>query len=97
MKIQGNKKPDNMDVQISAQKISKTNTTPEKGKAEKATISDRVELSGRARQIAELKSAIEQLPDIRVEKVQEIKKAIAEGTYKIDSRKIAGKLIDELV
>ncbi len=95
MKINGNKPPENQEVQLKVQKADRNNAAEEKGAVNKAG-SDRVNLSDRAKEIAKLKSEINNLPEIRTEKVQEIQKAVANGTYKIDSIKIAQKMIDEL-
>lgn len=96
MKVYGNKPPENQDY-LKVQKADKGNPAAEKGQVEKAGITDRVELSGKAQELAELKSMINQLPDVRTDKVQALEKAIANGTYKVDSLKVAGKMIDELV
>jgi flagellar biosynthesis anti-sigma factor FlgM len=44
-----------------------------------------------------MKNTMDQLPEIRNDKVQAIQKALTDGTYKVDSRKIAGRLIDEVI
>ncbi len=49
------------------------------------------ELQNKAREI------VYQTPEVRPEKVAEIKEAIEAGTYEIDSEKLADKLIDELL
>lgn len=97
MKIYGNKPPENQDIYLKTQKVGKNDVLSEKSETEKTRVSDRVNLSGKAKEIAELKNEINQLPDIRNDKVQATKKAIAEGTYKVDSLKVAGKIIDELI
>lgn len=97
MKIYGNKPPENQDIYLNAQKVDKQGGASEKGIADEAVKKDRVDLSVRAKEIARLKEAVNQIPDIRMEKVQALEKAITEGAYKIDSLKISGKLINELV
>lgn len=99
MKIYGNKPPENLDKYLKVQGADKNDGLSEKNGADKTNkeISDRVNLSGKAKEIAELKEALNQLPEIRTDKVESIKKAIEEGTYKVDSYKIAGKIIDEIV
>lgn len=37
------------------------------------------------------------LPDIRTEKVAQIQQAIQDGTYKVDSSKVAEKMIDNML
>ncbi len=35
------------------------------------------------------------VPDVREKKVQELKKKIKDGSYKVDSKKVADRLVDE--
>jgi negative regulator of flagellin synthesis FlgM len=56
---------------------------------------DAVVLSPEARQIQEAKVLAASLPDIREEKVAEIRARIDAGTYQIDGEKIAAKMIEE--
>ncbi len=48
------------------------------------------ELQNKAREV------VYQTPEVRPEKVAEVKEAIEQGTYEIDSGKLADILIDEL-
>lgn len=52
--------------------------------------------SGREIQIRALVAAVRALPDVRVDKVAAIRQAIESGTYVVDARKIAAKMIDEI-
>jgi len=97
MKIEGSKASENHDVFLKTQKADPKNIKAKTDQDGTPVITDRVNLSGKAKEIANLKNAVTQLPDIRTDKVQEIEKAIKNGTYKIDSLKIAGKIIDEIV
>jgi negative regulator of flagellin synthesis FlgM len=60
-----------------------------------------VSLSDKSREIANLRAkALEiarQTPDIRNDRVEAIKKQIAEGTYQIDSGKIADGMLREAI
>jgi negative regulator of flagellin synthesis FlgM len=55
---------------------------------------DRVELSINSSEIDQLKQTLEGISDVRAERVASLKKAIDEGTYSVDSRKVAEKLLD---
>ncbi len=46
-------------------------------------------------EIAMLVEAVRALPDVRLEKVAAVRKAIESGTYVVDARKVAQKMIDE--
>jgi negative regulator of flagellin synthesis FlgM len=58
---------------------------------------DSVELSTEAKIMQEAIKVLETLPDVREEKVEQIKQQIADGTYEIDSKKISEKMIKESV
>lgn len=59
--------------------------------ATKKTTSSEVNISSRGREIAESASSRQAE---RQQRVAEIKKQLAEGTYKVDSEKVADKLIE---
>ncbi|KJR43608.1 Anti-sigma-28 factor, FlgM [Candidatus Magnetoovum chiemensis] len=73
---------------------TETNAPPEyKDAADKVNLSAKaIEM---AKELEEHKAAIDQLPDIRTEKVEALSKAVNEGTYKINPYKVALKLLDE--
>ena len=64
-------------------------------------VGDKVSLSKDAQNIQLAKSAVEAAPEIREEAVQDIKKSVDDGSYTVDSNRIADKMvgsnIDELV
>ncbi|MBA4373171.1 MAG: flagellar biosynthesis anti-sigma factor FlgM [Thermodesulfovibrio sp.] len=97
MKIQGNRPPEKQDISTQVQNIGKSAQAGGKGAVEQVSKTDRVDLSGKAREMAEMRNTIDRLPEIRTEKVQSIEKAVNDGTYKIDSQKIANKMINELI
>jgi len=56
---------------------------------------DTLELSVQAREMQEVRSALKDIAEVREEKVQQIKREIASGTYRADARKIAEGIIEE--
>lgn len=56
---------------------------------------DTLELSVQAREMQEVKSALKDMPEVREEKVQQIKREIASGTYRADAGKIAEGIFEE--
>ncbi|NTU41611.1 MAG: flagellar biosynthesis anti-sigma factor FlgM [Nitrospirales bacterium] len=97
MQINGSKPPEKQDSVIKGQKVGKPDQAPDKVGAEKTAPVDTVNLSGKAKGMAEMLAAMNQLPEVRAEKVQAIEKAVNNGTYRVDPYKIASKMIDEVV
>ncbi|GAQ94245.1 negative regulator of flagellin synthesis FlgM [Thermodesulfovibrio aggregans] len=78
-----------------------TQIAPEKsqGKApersEEVLTKDQVTVSEAAKNIARLMVEVSNIPDIRADKVEELKNAINSGTYEVRGSEIAGKIIKE--
>ncbi len=58
---------------------------------------DKVDLSQNVREINEARVQLDSIPDVREEKVAEIKSQLEKGTYNIDGEKIAFNMIRESV
>ena len=58
-------------------------------------VTETVDLSASARDIQKIKQIVDQTPDIREEKVLELKRQIDSGNYKVNSEKIAEKMVGE--
>lgn len=56
---------------------------------------DKVILSPQAREIQDLKNYMKKIPDVRAQKVADLKKQIDTGIYEIDSQAIAMKMMQE--
>ena len=56
---------------------------------------DKVQVSDRAKDSATAKAVALAAPDINEEKVNRIKDSIKSGTYKVDTDKIADRLVDD--
>ncbi len=54
-----------------------------------------VDLSAKSKDLQQIKNAVASLPEVREEKVQELKTQIEKGTYRINSAKIAEKMVGE--
>jgi flagellar biosynthesis anti-sigma factor FlgM len=97
MKVEGRSQLEPQEIQLRAQKPGKQGTTP--GVSENPQPihkSDQVHLSGKAKELDDLKQVIHQMPEIRTDKVEALKKAIQEGSYQVDSLKVAGKILEEI-
>lgn len=58
---------------------------------------DKVVLSPKAKEVQEATKLIKELPDIREEKVAKLKEQVDQGTYRIDGKKIAFKMMKESI
>lgn len=61
------------------------------------TSSDKVELSSNSRDVQKMQEILAQTPEMRMEMIEALKKEINEGTYRVDSRDIADKMLDDLL
>jgi len=97
MKITGNNpftKVDTYVKNIGRDKGKASASSRESSKGAPSTV-DRVVLSSKAQEIHEMKKLLNSIPDIREGKVAQIKERIENGTYEIDGKKIALKMIKE--
>ncbi|MDZ7672936.1 MAG: flagellar biosynthesis anti-sigma factor FlgM [Halanaerobiales bacterium] len=62
----------------------------------KQTKLDQVNISNEAKEIQNIKETLENKSEIRQEKVDQIKNQIQNGTYQVDSQKIAEKIISDI-
>lgn len=69
--------------------VSKTN------KLQKSDKRDELNISNEAHEFQLAMKAVKEQPEIREEKVNELKKQVENGTYKVDARKIAEKMMSD--
>ena len=58
---------------------------------------DKVVLSPKAKEVQEATELIKELPNIREEKVAKLKEQVDQGTYRIDGKRIAFKMLKESI
>lgn len=63
---------------------------------ENVVLEEKVSISSISRDVKLAKKAIEELPDVREEKVRELKDQIEQGTYNVSGEKIAEKMSGDL-
>ena len=86
---------DSADI-VGAEKINFADTTF-KEQAMGNKTNRKIILSPRAREISTAKTALDRLPDIRQDRVAEIKRRVEDGSYSMDSRKIACGMIKDVM
>lgn len=100
MKIYGDKQPEVKGVTSGPQKAKKTEKKEENSSPAqvKQTVkqNDKVQISSRGKEIADLIAVTNKLPETRDDKVSSIKNAIKSGTYSIDSQSLAARILKEL-
>jgi len=97
MKIDSQKPPESQGPARSAQNIQKNaGMEPKAAEVKKPSTGDTVQLSEQSKQLADIKSAVNQLPEIRDARVQEIKKSVDAGTYTVDPQKVAANILKEI-
>jgi negative regulator of flagellin synthesis FlgM len=72
-------------------KADATSEQPEKQQAK----TDTVVLSDTAKTVQEAQTQLKSIPDVREDKVAELREQIEKGTYEPDAEKIAGKMIKD--
>jgi negative regulator of flagellin synthesis FlgM len=77
---------------------------PEKAKektsgegSEEVLSKDQVTVSERAKEIGRLQLEVSNVPEIRTDRVDEIRNAINAGTYNVRGEAVAGKLLKEAI
>ncbi|HDD35359.1 MAG TPA: flagellar biosynthesis anti-sigma factor FlgM [Candidatus Desulfofervidus auxilii] len=58
-------------------------------------IQEKVEISSKAKELQRLKRMLQEIPAVRKKKVAEIKEALRKGTYQINNKKVAEKVLKE--
>ena len=61
------------------------------------TLVDKVELSAESKEIKKINDVLEMTPDVRADRVAELKKQIQEDRYHVDSEAVAEKMIDQTI
>ena len=74
----------------------KLNSESKKRINENVVLEEKVSISSIARDVKLAKKAIEELPDVREERVRELKDQIEQGTYNVSGEKIAEKMSGDL-
>ena len=86
-------------IQIDAyvnQVHDKNKVDPSNNKTDKAAAkTDTVVISDAAKRIQEIRNQLDEIPDVREDKVAQLRNQIENGTYKINADKIAEKIIQE--
>lgn len=78
------------------QRVDAPSAQPEESRTERIQ-NDKVSLSEASKDMQTAEQAVASSPDMRAEKVNEIKQAVADGLYEIDAGKVAEKMIGSII
>ena len=95
MKVNGENPPIQLSVyqnQVQATRKQR-NATP--ANVARSARDDKVQLSAQAKEVQEASRTLAKLPEIREDKVQEVKSAVEKGTYKVVGHKVAVDMLKE--
>ena len=59
-----------------------------------AVESDAVSISEKGKDVSEMTRTLKELPDIRADKIADLKERIANGTYNVSGKDIAAKIVN---
>lgn len=85
-----------IDAYNAVNQVYQTNAQTKKVVTDKKVSSDKLEISQTGKDIAVAKNAIAEAPDVRADKVESIKRQMAEGTYSVSLEDVADKMLDSM-
>lgn len=83
-----------MKVYTDQNKVAKSDKTQSASAAGKK---DEVILSTQAQEFGQIYQAIKAMPEVRAEKVNQLAEQIAQGTYSVDAKEVAEKMLGRLM
>lgn len=95
MKITGKNPYVNLDAYAKNVKDKERIDNQGKNAANQVVKEDKVVLSQEAKRVQEAKKLMESIPDIREEKIAKVRAQIESGTYQVEEKKLAAKMIKE--
>jgi len=78
-------------------KVASTSSEAKNSESSSANSGEKVAVSNLGKEIARISEQVKASPDIRIEKVQELKSQIEEGTYSVSADEIAGSIINDIL
>ncbi len=102
MNINSNKPPETQGPGRSAQplqnvqKPAAAESNNQAGQAKKVQPADTVKISDRSKEVSDITAAVSQVPDVRTDRVEQLKQSVESGAYSVDSRKVAERILQEL-
>lgn len=100
MKVSDKQLPEHMEGVTKTHSAKKRGSVSKAGLSEKISAGDeigsaKVKLSDRAQDMKKIREAVDKTPDVDEAKVAKYKSMLAKGEYKVDSKAVADRLVDE--
>lgn len=73
----------------------KAQATTASKKIDKTSSKDEVAFSSEAKDFATITKLLSEVPDVRTDKVEELKKSISSGSYNVKAEEVAGKILSQ--
>ena len=95
MKISGRKNATPVNPLAGSQETQKPKVVEDKNAIPKTGGADNIDFSDTSKNLLKAQETVKAMPDTRIERVTEIKSALDDGEYQIESKVIAKKMVDE--
>ena len=95
MKIDSERSPVNLEAYIKSSQESEGVSQSLRQEKQGASPTESVKLSHTAKEIQKIREIVEATPEIRTDKVGQLKREIETGTYSVDADKVAEKMLRE--
>lgn len=82
---------------VQKKSVTSKDTQDAASKQSVAPSGDSLQISSEASALAQGLNAVKNSADVRPDRVAELKKAIQAGTYKVDAKKVAEKMLDSSI
>ncbi|MDH5298239.1 MAG: flagellar biosynthesis anti-sigma factor FlgM [Desulfobulbaceae bacterium] len=82
---------------IKIQKSSGSAASAKSASGSTVVSGDRVELSAGSQEVRRMQEILQETPEVRADKVAELKRQIDEGSYEVDPQKVADKMLWSLL
>lgn len=95
MKINGENPPIQLAAYQNQMFAAQSRTKHKSATSITGVADDKVHLSAQAREVQEAASALSKMPDVREQKVQQVKLEVEKGTYRVVGHKVAIDMLKE--
>jgi negative regulator of flagellin synthesis FlgM len=98
MEIPGNEfRTKGKTIQDRVKVVDKAATNKSQGGTSYTSGSEHIAISSKAKDIQKATEAVNAAPDIRIEKLEQIKNQIADSSYRVSSEQLAEKILENII